>query len=30
MHFLSDVLAGSIIGITLGRMSYHFFFFHVR
>jgi undecaprenyl-diphosphatase len=25
MHFLSDVLAGSIIGITLGRLSFHLF-----
>jgi undecaprenyl-diphosphatase len=25
MHFLSDVLAGSLIGIGLGCVSYHFF-----
>jgi undecaprenyl-diphosphatase len=25
MHFLSDVLAGSLIGISLGCLSYHFF-----
>ena len=25
MHFLSDVLAGSAIGVTLGVISYHFF-----
>jgi undecaprenyl-diphosphatase len=25
MHFLSDVLAGSAIGVTLGVVSYHFF-----
>ena len=25
MHFLSDVLAGSIIGIALGRLSFHLF-----
>ncbi len=30
MHFLSDVLAGTIIGIALGRLSFHFFFFHLR
>ena len=28
MHFLTDVVAGSIIGITLGRLSFHFFRFH--
>jgi membrane-associated phospholipid phosphatase len=25
MHFLSDVLAGSAIGIALGTISYHIF-----
>jgi len=25
MHFLSDVLAGSAIGVLLGAISYHFF-----
>jgi undecaprenyl-diphosphatase len=25
MHFLSDVLAGSLIGVGLGCISYHFF-----
>jgi membrane-associated phospholipid phosphatase len=25
MHFLSDVLAGSAIGVTLGVISYHIF-----
>jgi undecaprenyl-diphosphatase len=25
MHFLSDVLAGSAIGVALGCVSYHFF-----
>lgn len=30
MHFLSDVLAGSIIGIALGRLSYHLIFFHLH
>jgi undecaprenyl-diphosphatase len=28
MHFLTDVVAGSIIGITLGRLSFHIFRFH--
>jgi undecaprenyl-diphosphatase len=25
MHFLSDVLAGSLIGVGLGCVSHHFF-----
>ena len=29
MHFLTDVVAGSIIGITLGRLSFHIFHFHI-
>ncbi len=29
MHFLSDVLAGSIIGMALGRLSFHLFL-HLR
>lgn len=29
MHFLSDVLAGSVIGMALGRLSFHLFL-HLR